>query len=251
SWYCDPRPYLRYFEDVLSSDPPKAKLSREQVRGFDPGEATLIIHFSAGDPTPYLPGFAFIRLLEQVGIPARLPWFNIMGGSLSNACRWVAPFVGFWSAALLIRAGRLKEITEGGFLTRSEVAAMNPELANRIYAWCLQIFQRELKFLVGPVGLHSALESALEVSSEVLSRLALWADGTQLRHTFPLVLFFHRQPGVRAHIRLHDAGDSWFQRLFEAANVELLLEWLPDLINAPLPDGTSPLPIPDPLSSPD
>ena len=251
AWYCDPRPYLRCFEDALSANPPQAQVPREQVRGFDPGQVSVTIRFSTGDPTPYLPSFAFIRVLEQVGIPVRLPWFNTTGRILGNACRWIAPFVGFWSPALLIRAGKVKDITEGGFLTRSQVASMNPALAKRIYAWCLQIFERELASLVGFILLHSALESLLEVSSEVLSRLALWADGDQLRRTFSRVLFFHRQPGVRSHIRLHKACDPWFQRLFEAADVELLIEWLPELITAPFPDEAAPQPVPERSSSPD
>jgi hypothetical protein len=113
---------------------------------------------------------------------------------------------------------------------------MDPALAKRLYIWCLQILEQELACLTGRIAMGSAQESLLEVLSEVLSRLAFKVDAAELRRTFSLVLQFHRKPGVRSHIRLHKSCEPWFQRLFDAADGELLLEWLPDLIRGPLFD---------------
>src|ERR1022692_14062 len=236
AWDCDPWPLQEYFEDALSAAPPKPQRMKQEVRGFDPGEVTVSLHFAGDEVSSYLPGFACIRLYERAGIPMRLRMINIAGDTLKNACRWIAPFNGFWSPALLIRAGKVDDLRKGDFLNRTQVAAMDAALANRLYGWCLQILVREAAFITGPIAMGSAQESLLEALSEVLSRLAFKVDAAELRRTFPLVLGLHRQPGVRSHPGLHDSCEPWFLRLFEAADDELLLEWLPDLIRAPLFD---------------
>jgi hypothetical protein len=251
AWDCSPWTHKEYFDEVLSAPPPKPQKDRQEVRGFDPGEVTVSLHFGGDQIDRYLPGFACIRLYEQAGIPMRLPVLNITGDELKNACRWVAPFIGFWSPALLIRAGKLDDLTKGDFLNRSQVAVMDPALAKRLYIWCRQILERELASLTGLIAMGSAQESALEVLPVVLSRLALKVDASELRRTFPLVLHLHRQPGVRSHIRLHKSCEPWFQRLFEAADTELLLEWLPLLIRAPLFDEAVQPAIPEDHARPD
>jgi hypothetical protein len=236
AWHCSPWTHKEYFDEVLSATPPKPQKVTQEVRGFDPGQVTLSVRFGGDNIRPYLPAFACIRLYERVGMPMRLPMLNIAGDTLKNACRWIAPFIGFWSPALLIRAGKLDDLTKDDFLNRTQVAAMDPALARRLYVWCKQILERELASLTGLIPMYSAKESALEVLPEVLSRLAFKVDAAELRRTFPLALYFHRQPGVRSHIRLHESCEPWFQRLFDAADEELLLEWLPDLIKGALFD---------------
>jgi hypothetical protein len=199
AWDCDPRPHKRYFDEALSAESRVPQKIQEEVLGFDPGEVTVTTHLSGGDATPYLPGFACIRLYEQVGIPMRLPGVKVVGDALRNACRWLAPFTGFWSPALLIRAGRPKDLTHGSFLTRTQARNMDSALASRVYVWCLGILQRELP-LVGQIAMGSARESLLEALIEVLSRLAFKADAQDLRKTFPLAFRFHKLPAVRAHL---------------------------------------------------
>src|SRR6202167_2387064 len=234
AWDCDPWPLREYFDDALSATPPEPQRVEQEVRGFDPGQVTVSRRLAGDEAGRYLPGFACIRLFERAGIPMRLRMLNIAGDALKNACRWVAPFIGFWSPALLVRAGKVDDLRKGDFLNRTQVAAMDAALANRLYGWCLQILQREASFIAGPIAMGSAQESLLEASSEVVSRLAFKVDAAELRRTLPLVLHLHRLPAVRSHPRLHDSCEPWFRRLFEAADDELLLEWLPDLIKAPL-----------------
>jgi hypothetical protein len=159
---------------------------------------------------------------------------NIAGDALRNACRWIAPFIGFWSPALLIRAARLDDIKNNDFLGRARVATMDSSLAKRLYDWCLRILERELACLSGPIEIDSLQESLLLLLPEVLSRLVFRVEATDLKKTFSLFLRFHGQALVRSHIRLHKTCEPWFKRSFEAANGELLLEWLPELIKSTL-----------------
>jgi SIR2-like domain len=228
AWDCSPWPYMEYFDDVLVAPPPKPP-KQGLVRGFDPGEVSVSFRFA---PTidPFLPGFACIRLFEQVGIPMRLPTVNIAGDPLKNACLWLAPFTGFLSPALLIRAGKLDDIS------RTEVAVMEPALAKRIHIWCFQILTRQVASASGHIALDSSHSALLKVCAEVLSRLTLRLENAELVTSFSLALRYRRLPVARARLPLHDACMNWFKRLFEAADDELILEWLPDLVREPLLD---------------
>ena len=234
AWDCNPLHLKRYFEEVLSEDPPIPKKGKQIVRGFDPWRSTVTYHLGGNDIGPWLPAFACIRLYEQVGMPMRLPSLNISGDALRNACKWVAPFIGFWSPAILIRAGKVKELTGHGFMDRTQVAAMEPEVAKRLYAWALEALKRELTAFHGSIARGSAQEVILEVLPEVLSRLAFKVETAELQKAFPLALQFHRQPGVWSHVRLNKSCGPWFERLFKAADDRQLLEWLPELLRFPL-----------------
>lgn len=231
---CSPWPQLEYFEKALSASPPKPFRNEQIVHGYDPGETSTVAHWASDSIDPYLPAFSCIRFYEQAGIPMRLTRFNIGGDSLKRACQWIAPFIGFWSPALLIRSGSIDSIKKGNFLSRTSVSLMDQKLATRLYDWCLDIFEKELDGFTEFSNVESSKISIFEVLSEVLSRLSLKADSEQLRKTFPLVIDFHDKPGVMSHIRLHEVTEPWFKRLFLAADDEMLLDWMPTLIKFPL-----------------
>lgn len=116
AWDCNPWPHKDYFEQILSAPPPRMQKLEEEVQSFDPGEASISRRWPTDPIGSHLPAFACIRLYEQVGLPMRLPYLDIAGDALKNACRWIAPFIGFWSPALLIRAGKVSAIKNDDFL---------------------------------------------------------------------------------------------------------------------------------------
>jgi hypothetical protein len=168
-----------------------------------------------------------------------------------SACRWIAPFLGFGSPAILIRAGKLKDLTESDFMSRTQVAVMESQDVNRLHQWCLQILQREINSLKGLPEMDSAQEALLEVLPEVLSRLAFKVNASVLQESFKLALHVHQHPGIRAHIRLHEITKDWFERLFFAADAALLVEWIPALIKLPLFNDRVHLLIPEQCVWPD
>jgi hypothetical protein len=251
AWDCSPQPYRDYFELTLSAPPPQAHRETEEIRGFDPGQSTQSYSYRGDGLEPYLPGFGYLRLHEQVGIPLRIPHTDITGPKLANACRWISALVDFWSPAILIRAGKVDALEKGDFLSRTRIAALDPSVAERHYRWSLDIFERELSTFTGALVMDSSQESLFEVLPEVLSRLAFRVERELLLRTFPLALRFHRLPAIRSHISLHKSCEPWFKRLFEAADENLLLEWLPSLIRSPLFDDHTHAAIPHDHAWPD
>lgn len=252
AWSCDPWSTKEYFDEALSGPPPSPQRNGKIiVRGFDSGERTISHYWSGDHIGPWLPAFAYIRFFEQVGIPLRLRHLNISGDALRSACEWIAPFIGYWSPAILVRAGKAKELRTYDFLSRTSVAAMRPEIAQRLHKWGIEALGRELSVLSGLIDMGSAQESLLEILPELLSRLAFKVDEAAVEQSFKLALQFHRAPGIRLHIRLHEACEPWFKRIFNAATQQQLLVWLPTLIRAPFFDESTYSVIPQEHAWPD
>lgn len=227
AWDCDPWPLMEYFAMVLSEDPPALRRETQVVRDFDPGHRKVTGPLFGGDHIePRLPAFAYIRLYEQAGIPIRFA-----GEALRKACKWIAPFTDFWGPALLVRAGKVDDLKN--FMERTQVATMEPALAQRLNSWVLDALQREFSSLRGPIGWGSAQQTLLEALVEVLSRLTLKLESADLQEGFSLAIALHRRPEIYSHTNLHNVCTPWFRRLFEAANEQQLFAWLSALIRFP------------------
>lgn len=230
AWDCDPRLLMEYFATVLSEDPPALRRETQVGPGFDPGHRTVTgLLFGGNHIEPRLPAFAYIRWYEQVGIPIRFA-----EEELRKACKWIAPFTDFWGPALLVRAGKVNELTKSGIMERTQVATMEPALAKRLNRWVLDALRREFASLRGPIERMSAQQTLLEALVEVLSRLAFKLESSDLQEAFSLAMALHERPEIYSHINLHQLCTPWFRRLFEAADEQQLFEWLPALIRFPL-----------------
>lgn len=234
AWDCSPWEQTEYFEHELASQPPEYDGRDKEIIGFDPGSITISKYLGL-NIDPFLPAFASIRFFEQTGTPMRVPGINIAGETLVKACIWVAPFLGFWTPAILVRAGKVDTITkDSSILSRARIGLMDAELALRLHNWCLTILEREGSSLNSPIRHQSSKEVVLGALPELISIFAFKIPEADLRKSFAVAMKIHTSAVVRANHTLHDACDKWFTRLFQAAEMPLLLEWLPDLLKAPL-----------------
>ena len=239
TWDCNPWSLRGYFEKTLTETPPVLKKDKQVIRGFDPWLSTTTHHIGGNDMAAWLPAFACIRLYEQAGIPMRLPSLDISGDALRNACKWIDPFVDFWSPAILIRAGKIDALTKHGFMERTEVAAMKSLLVNSLNVWAMEAVKSELSSVTGNITNASGQESLLEVLIEVLSRLAFRLESHDLQEAFSLALELHSQPGISSHVKLNKSCGPWFRRLFQSADDQQLITWLPELIRFKLHNGNN------------
>ena len=239
TWDCDPWQLWGFFGKVLTETPPALKKETEIVRGFDPWRSTTTHHIGGNDIAAWLPAFSCIRLYEQAGIPVRLAYLDMSGEALRNACKWIIPFTDFWSPAILIRAGKTDALTKHGLMGRVAVANMKLSLAQSLNKWAMDALKSELSSLTANIAMASAQESLLEVLIEVLSRLAFRLETSALQEAFSLALELHSHPGISSHIRLNKSCLPWFMRLFDSADDQQLITWLPELIQFALHDGNN------------
>lgn len=230
AWDCNPWLIKESFDKALSGTPPIPPGTVTLVQEFDPGQESIRHHF--GDVDPYLPAFSYIRFFEQAGIPLRISYFNIAGPALESACHWIESFIDFWSPALLIRAESLANLSkEDQFLSRPCLAQMKEELVPKLFDWCIRIWDREAKnvSIERPCPADQLLCSLVEV----ISRLSVRLDQSQLQASFDrlvTVLPSCKHPGLS----LTSVCRDWLKRLFNAAEPNSLLEWLPILIRLPI-----------------
>ena len=227
-WDCSPWPLVGYFRDVLSDTPPVKTEPHTVVHDFDPGSQTATYVVGSPDTvTPWLPAFAYIRLLEQVGIPIRLRHINITGETLGNACKWTVSLTNFWSPALLIRAGKTKDLKRH-FMDRTQVATMTRSLSRRLTEWTIEALVRQR------TTLDSSSLSLVEALVEVLSRLTIRMQSSELQRAFEIAISLYQTPEVYRHLTLSQTCGNWFSRLFTAADDQQLVGWIPDLLRFPL-----------------
>ena len=240
-WDCSPCPLLGYFRDVLSDTPPVKTEPHTVVHDFDPGRrmATYVVG-SLNTVTPWLPAFAYIRLFEQVGIPIRIR--DITKKTLGNACKWTVSLTNFWSPALLIRAGKTGDLKRH-FMDRTQVATMTCSLARRLTEWTIEALVRQR------TTIDSSSLSLVEALVEVLSRLTIRMQSSELQRAFEIAISLYQTPEVYRHLTLSKTCGNWFSRLFTAADDQQLVGWIPDLLRFPLSAlrGPSRIPWPEPM----
>lgn len=234
AWDCNPWPLKEYFDDALKGAPPKKFQEHTRTHEFDLGKVSTAQHWtSRAIDEAYLPAFECIRLYEQVGLPMRMQTMNLGHEALFNACRWVAPFIGFGTLAVLVRAGRVDDFKKSDLLARWQVSAMEQVQVDRLWSWCVRILERELSELHGPPDHRSAASALLQLLPEILSRLVIRLNAAALDQSFRLAMRLHHHPGIRTNFGLHDTNEDWFHRLSSTAESAQLAEWLPSLLKVP------------------
>ena len=227
-WECDPWSTIEHFDKVLSDAPPAPKSGRRITHGFDPGHQAISHSLGLSPNTEWIPAFSYIRMFERVGLPLRFS-----NETLKNASEWLAPHVNFWSPSLLIRAGNTRAFSQHKSVTRSRIACMDNSRALRLYRWAMDALNREMATIADQIPFESHQTSLIETLIELLSRLSLKLKTNELDESFCRALELHKARQFYSHIRLHKACQPWFKRLFEAADENQLLAWLPELLQFP------------------
>jgi len=236
SWDCDPWTSIQYFEIALNITPPVPKPDSQSTWEFDPDTRTETIHLMIDNFDPVIPAFSLIRLYEKVGIPMKLPGVSVLKNPLANSCEWIAPFIGYWSPAILIRTGELKKLTNYDLMSRVGIATTPTATSERLHAWCFNTLRTELENLSNPIESQSSQESLLVVAPELLSRLTFTVNEEELARSFDLAMDFYSNTSVQKNANILKTCRPWFKRIFYAASEQNRLRWVPNLIDLEIPE---------------
>ena len=232
---CDPWGVHEYFSRVLERKPPAQPRNVRSWSAFDPGRRHVVRSLGSGGIGRWLPAFAYLRWLEEVGVPVRSGGLMAAPEGLVAACRWVAPFFSFRSVSVLVRAGAAKELQEREFIDRPRVGEMELADVAKLNALMSEAVERETEVLARqdrPWTDASILEAAVEVRSRLTVRLAQ----SDLERAFQGALALYAEwRSVSLH-GLERVVTLWFERLYVAADDAVLERWFPVLLDAPLPE---------------
>ena len=233
---CDPWGVEEYFSRVMERKPPTQPRNVRSWSAFDPGRRHVVRSLGGGGIGPWLPAFAHLRWLEEVGVPVRSGGLLAAPNGLVAACRWVAPFFAFRSVSVLVRAGAAKELREREFIDRPRVAEMELEAVAKLNAVMSSAVECETEMLARETRPWTEA-SILEAAVEVLSRLTVRLEQSDLNRAVqtPLALYSTWRsvsiPGLAGVVR------SWFERIYDTADSAVLAGLLPILLDAPLWEG--------------
>ena len=251
---CDPWEITEHFDNVLAANPPAPSNGKGIPTGFDPDDHRISYSMVNEPDTKWLPAYSYLRMIEQVAIPP-----SLLRDTLRNAAEWLSRFANFWSPMLIIRAGDTAALKGGNIIDRTKVASMDSGFCHRLNNWSTNPLRHDPFPTSSPTLVQSVQEQVLESLIEFSSRLSLRLNPLELQNSFEIALAIHKRDEIKVHIKLNKACPPWFKRLFDAADDQQLLSWLPHLIRFPLSkkpdtdDGEySPHPIitwPDPILS--
>lgn len=105
---CDPWGALKVFEAKLDR-PPKDIKEIEKIPKFDIGESSTTRHFGRTD-TDALEGFAFLRYIEDIGVPFHVPGMSFGTSAGTGAISRIAHYSPGWAMAVLFRIGDEKSV---------------------------------------------------------------------------------------------------------------------------------------------
>ncbi|WP_119736413.1 SIR2 family protein [Pseudomonas sp. Larv2_ips] len=235
AWDCNPWEIQKELENSLAEmsvhPSPTGKVRKA---GFDPRVVHHSIRFSGGVAGTARPAFSYLRHFEHVGVPMYCHGINFVGGYLEKAVQIIQPYISFWSPALMIRSRQIKELSENpAFLGRTQVASLDVALARRINAWCLTIFERHTKKYY--ISRHQEIFEDRLVSGlpEVLSRVSFKLSSDELDHNFRLALKIYSTLANISAPAINSVCHKWLTRIYDAADDNQLMGWLPDLLKAP------------------
>ena len=232
---CDPWGVHEYFSRVLERKPPTQPRNVRSWSAFDPGRRHVVRSLGSGGIGPWLPAFAYLRWLDEVGVPVRSGGLLAAPEGLVAACRWVAPFFSFRSVSVLVRAGAAKELQEREFIDRPRVAEMEFEAVAKLNALMSGAVERETDVLARqdrPWTDANILKAAVEVRSRLTVRLAQ----SDLERAFQGALALYAEWRTVSLQGLERVVTLWFERLYVAADDSALARWFPALLDAPLPE---------------
>jgi len=233
-WDCNPWEIRKGLEQALDSLPPLPFAeTKTTVKKFDPRTSHIIQTFPV-NLEAVKPAFSYIRHFEQAGIPLYMSFLNITGKRLDKALQIILPFMGFWSPALMVRARQLKQLTDNfEILGRTQIAEMDDNMAKRIHAWAMEIFECQVNRYYQSTHQKILRDKLVVGIPELLSRLSFKLSATQLTYSFNVVLRMYAALSSVSAPGMTTTFNTWLNRIYHAATDEQLLEWLPELLRVP------------------
>jgi len=238
-YQCNPHSVISDLNSKLKQTPPKKLKHTTTVQSFEPGYSSTTRNFSGDTFTPLLPAYAYIRIFEKAGLPMRLPKLLVAGDSLVRACEWIAPTIGYWSPAIVIRSGNLKYLENMKLMSRIGIAKLGDNVAHQLYQFSMSSCKREFSSLGDNLVSSSSREAILLCLIETQSRLAFRVNEQNIKDGFDLALEFYTSQLIKENSDVSEATRTWLKRILYAASDKLRLTWTNRIIELPVPDQRS------------
>lgn len=237
AYRCDPEGEREYLRLKLKAPIPLDQPPRTYHRDFDTG-GTQVTYHAGYEPSALksTPAFSLLRLLEWVGIPAKIPPATIFSAA-PTAAKWIYHFAPYWSTVALIRSG-LKDKNElNDWFSRLRIASLSKEDVATLAPILLDSLEQAIVSLgSGNINHGSFYFYIFNNLAEVVSRLTIRFDEVQLFRATELALRAYQSPFMQQRFFQWDGVDALLERTLRNLEGDSLSKLLTRLVSLPLPD---------------
>lgn len=168
---CDPWGELKSFESYLKAE--TSNISRTEIKyGFEIGSTTRTHHFDRG--SNYITkAYAFLRYIEEIGIPLKLPNITFGEDAAQKAISCISNYSPNWGFISLIRSGDSKNIND--IFGRRPLAFLNQQKCDELANTYLNVLIKSVSEInKGDTYNNTIFAISLStVIPEILSRLSV------------------------------------------------------------------------------
>lgn len=237
----DPVTEVDKLERTLVGPPPSLLQPSERVmRGFDTGSERVTVSFPSGlNVRPVLPAFAFLRMLEDGGLPLRCGTLDMFPATIKICSEWIEPYSPSRSLNTAVRGASIDDVYQR--FDRTFVATLPMNRLYRLFDTFFNSLVQSARRLLSnsqEVSLHRTSFSQRQVRAmaELLSRLSIRSSHEQLARLFDLAKQMYESPLFQRHNWLHDHVGSLFRRILSSAMPrQEILQRVPELLALPIP----------------
>ena len=170
---CDPWTELKSFNAFLEKKPKEYKRTEQKV-GFKIG--TISTTENLGADTYAQKAYMFLRYIEEIGIPFRIPNSTFGNKAAQNAIPYIANYSPYWGFAAYMRLGDTKEIDS--IFGRKALSRITNEMASELIQEYLNILEKARKEIENG-DTYKKRNFAISLSTvipEVISRLCVKSE---------------------------------------------------------------------------
>lgn len=241
---CNPETEIERLEARLAGPPPHLRPRPDGVtRGFDPGResVTFSLFFGSSEAQsidPVRPAFAFLKMLEDGGMPYWCGATSTFPDAAKKASEWVEPNSRPLSRASMLRGASTEDARR--WFDRVYVATMPEDGLNRLFDTFLESLTQSIRRLVDSpqeIGLRTTFsQRQVEMMAELLSHLSIRGSADQLATLFDLATTMYELPLFQRYHLLHDCPRWLFDRLLSSSmSRPEILSRIPKLLALPIP----------------
>jgi len=231
---CDPWGELKTFESVLKAEPQYTK-AIEKKYNFGIGSVTNTHHLSK-ESTYAMESYAFLRYIEEIGIPFKLPntTFGIDTAKKAIAC--VSKYSPTWAFVSFIRTGDSKMIDE--IFNRRALSFFNQQKCDELSNNYLDVLTKSVSEITkGNIFRNATFAISLStVIPEILSRLCVKCSYDVKLKILNFLKELYLSDAVNQS--KYKGVDKLVQYLMQSFSLQEQYELIPELLKFPIIDNT-------------
>ncbi len=168
---CDPWSELKIFKIHLDKEPVEF-IEREKKHGFDIGRILITHHFGGTDKYALI-AFSYLKYIEEIGIPYRLPGITFGKEAAEGAIKHIAKYSPYWAFTTFVRIGDSK--LADSIFDRKSISRMDSENIDRQINEYLSVLEKSVSEIKnGDTFRNTTFAISLStVIPEILSRLCI------------------------------------------------------------------------------